>query len=148
RPGRDPGPLARRTEGREPQRDLARAQLEMGRRAILGRAERLREPERLAVEARRHLDVLDVEIDLRALKHRPRSPLREPLRRPRRSALLRLCEPLQRPRPGASPWRTRSARRRRRSARRVPPASPRRLRRTPPGAGARNPPAFARETRR
>src|SRR5215472_10614168 len=148
RPCRDPVHLAQRIEGREAQRELAKAQLDMGRRAILGRAERLREPERLAVEARRHLDVLDVEIDLQALKHRPRSPLREPLRRPRRSALLRLCEPLQRPRPGASPWRTRSARRLRRSARRVPPASARRLRRNAPGAGARNPPAFAPETRR
>ncbi len=54
---------------RQPEDEPVKTQLNMDWRAPLRRAERLGEPEQVAIEADRGLDVLDIEVDLRCAEH-------------------------------------------------------------------------------
>src|SRR5262249_42016676 len=81
RAGRDPVHLARDVQGRETQRELVQAHFGVDGPTLLRGSEHLGEPERVAVEARRGLDILDVEVDPGAGEHastlrRGRAPAR------------------------------------------------------------------------
>lgn len=61
--------LAQGLDRGQPQGEPVKAQLNMGRRALLRRAKCLGEPKQAAVEIGSGLDVLDVEVDLRGAEH-------------------------------------------------------------------------------